>query len=405
MDRVDVVIVGGGQAGLAVSHELSQAGVDHVVLERDRVGHTWRGRWDSFCLVTPNWSLRLPGHHYDGADPDGFLPRDDIVTYLAGYAASFGAPVREGVEVHSVAAAPGDGFLVRTSDGELHTRAVVACTGPYARAHRPPGARSLPVELAKLDVADYRNPGALPPGAVLVVGCGQSGAQLAEELHEAGREVVLACGRAPWAPRRLGGRDIVWWALESGFLDQPPTVLPSPAARLAANILATGHGGGHDLHLRTLAAMGVTLVGHFLGADNSQARFAPDLGDSLAWGDERYGQLVGLIHKVVDERGLAPFDIPEPGPFDARAPEWLSLAGFGAVVFSGGFRPDYGAWLPWPEAFDEFGFPLQQDGASTVVDGLYFAGGHFQRKRKSATLLGVGEDAAIVASAIAASAR
>jgi len=321
MDRVNVVIVGGGQAGLAVSHELSQAGADHVVLERDRVGHTWRGRWDSFCLVTPNWSLRLPGHHYDGADPDGFLPKHDIVTYLAGYAASFGAPVREGVEVHSVTAAPGDGFLVHTSDGELHTRAVVACTGPYARAHRPPGARSLPVELAQLDVADYRNPGALPPGAVLVVGCGQSGAQLAEELHEAGREVVLACGRAPWAPRRLGGRDIVWWGLESGFLDQPPTTLPSPAARLAANILATGRGGGHDLHLRS------------------------------------------------------------------------------------GFRPDYGAWLPWPEAFDEFGFPLQQDGASTVVDGLYFAGGHFQRKRMSATLIGVGEDAAIVAAAIAASAR
>ena len=398
--RIDVAVVGGGQAGLAVSRELTVAGVEHLVLERDRLGQSWRDRWDSFCLVTPNWSVRLPGAPYDGPDPDGYLPRDQIVAYLEGYASRFALPVRTGVEVRGLASATRGGFVLQTSAGQLQAARVVVCTGAYQRAYRPPAASTLPAKLLTLDVEGYRNPAALPSGAVLVVGSGQSGCQIAEELCQAGRDVVLSCGRAPWAPRRLGGRDIFWWIVETGFLDQPVGSLPSPEARLFANILASGHGGGHDLHLRTLRAMGVTLVGHFVGASDHQARFAPDLADSAAWGDARHERLLDLARKLVAERGLPMPDVPAPVPFDGQAPESVSLAGVGAVIFTGGFRPDYRSWLPWPGAFDELGFPIQRDGASTVVEGLYFVGVHFLRKRKSSLLYGVGEDAAIVARAI-----
>jgi putative flavoprotein involved in K+ transport len=401
MDRVEVAVVGAGQAGLAVSHELTDAGVEHVVLERGRVGQTWRDRWESFCLVTPNWSVQLPGGRYEGADPDGYLPRDEIVAHLEGYAAGFAAPVCEGVEVTSLGPAPDGGFLLRSPAGDLRARCVVVTTGAYQRAYRPPGAASLPPGLPQLDAERYRNPESLPPGRVLVVGSGQSGAQIVEELHEAGREVVLACGRAPWVLRRLGGRDIFWWVMETGFMDTPVSALPTPDARLFANILATGHEGGHDLHLRTLRAKGVTLTGRFLGVADGELRFAPDLGESVAWGDERYRQLMDLVRKVVAERTLEPPDIPDPEPFDARAPERLPLRDFGVVVFTGGFRPDYRSWVQWPEAFDDLGFPIHRDGASTVVHGLYFAGVHFLRKRKSSLLIGVGEDAALVAAAIA----
>ncbi len=400
MERVDVLVVGGGSAGLAVSHELARLGIDHVVLERGRIGQTWRDRWDSFCLVTPNWSVRLPGGIYAGDDPDGFMPRDEIVAHLERYAAASGAPVREGVAVRTIDRAAG-GFVARTSAGDVLAARVVLCTGAFQRAHRPAGADSLPTGLLQIDMEGYRNAASLPPGPILVVGSGQSGSQLAEELREAGRDVVLSCGKAPWGPRRLGGRDLVWWLEESGFLGQSVASLPSPAARLGANPIATGHGGGHDLDLRTLRAMGVTLVGHFLGAAGHQARFAADLADTVAWGDARYREIMAQVLRVADERGLLRPEIPEPPPFDGAAPERVSLDGFGAVVFAGGFRPDFRSWLPWPDAFDELGFPIQVDGASTVVDGLFFVGTHFLRTRKSSTLFGVGEDAAIVARTIA----
>ncbi len=403
MGAPGVIVIGGGQAGLATSHELTAAGVEHVVLERGRVGETWRGRWDSFCLVTPNWSVRLPGGAYEGDDPDGYLPRDEIVAFLERYAAGFQAPVRSGVDVVSVEPGGDRGFALRTSDGELRATTVVIATGTYGRPHRPPGADTLPPDVLQLDVEGYRNPDELPAGEVLVIGSGQTGCQLAEEFHEAGREVVLSCGRAPWLPRSFGGRDMVWWALEVGFLDHTVDDLPSPDARLWANVLGTGHGGGHDLNLRTLRAAGITLVGHFRGADGRQARFADDLAESVAWGDDRYRQFRELVRATAMERGLAMPDLPDPEPFDAAAPTQIDLSGFGAVVFAGGFRPDYARWIRVADAFDELGFPIQTDGASGVAPGLFFVGTHFLRTRKSSLLSGVGDDAAIVASAIAAS--
>jgi putative flavoprotein involved in K+ transport len=400
VEQVEAVVVGGGQAGLAASRELMRVGVEHVVLERGRIGQTWHDRWDSFCLVSPNWTVQLPDRPYDGDDPDGFMPRDEIVAYLERYAAAFALPVREGVDLLSIDSGA-DGFHLQTTTGDLQARALVLATGAYQRAYRPPGAETLPPDLLRIDVEAYRNASALPPGPILVVGSGQSGCQLAEELHDAGREVVLSCGKAVWAPRRLGGRDIFQWLVEIGFMEASVESLPSPMARLAANPTATGHGGGHDLDLRTLRAKGVTLAGHFLGAADHEVRFASDLAESVAWGDARNRELMDVIRATASERGYPVPDIREPERFDPKAPGHLSLEGFGAVVFAGGFRPSYRAWLPWPDAFDEMGFPIHRDGASTVVDGLSFVGVHFLRKRKSSLLIGVGEDAAIVARAIA----
>ncbi len=397
MEHIDVVIVGAGQAGLALSHELTAAGVEHIVLERGRVGETWRHRWDTFCLVTPNWTVKLPGHSYSGPDPHGFMSRSEIVTTLVDYAASIRAPVREGITVAGVESPAEGGFILHTTAGDMITRALVLATGSYQRPHRLAAAETLPAGLLQIDVDAYRNEGALPPGRVLVVGSGQSGAQISEELRRAGREVVLACGKAPWIPRRLGGRDIVWWLSQAGFFDQTIDALPAPAARLAANPLVTGHDGGRDLHLRTLQAQGVTLAGRFLGAEGGSARFAPDLQESVAWGDARFRELIGLIERFAADHGYDLPPVEKPAALSARPPETLDLSGFGAVIFAGGFRPDYRSWLPWPEAFDELGFPRQRDGASTVVRGLFYVGVHFLRTRKSAILLGAGEDATVVA--------
>ena len=247
-DPFDVVIVGAGQAGLATSHELAKHGISHVVLERGRVGQTWRGRWESFCLVTPNWSMQLPDQPYDGEDPDAFDLRADIVGFLERYAVRSDTPLREGVDVTALDPISEGGFRLHTSAGDIDATSVVLSVGSYQKPHRPDAAGSLPADLLQIDIGDYAEPSGLPDGPVLMVGSGQSGCQIAEELHESGREVFLACGRAPWAPRRIGGHDLFWWLEESGFLSAPVDSLPA-SARLQANIVASGHDGGHDLIL------------------------------------------------------------------------------------------------------------------------------------------------------------
>ena len=396
-ERIPVVIVGAGHAGLAVSHELTRGGVEHELLERNRIGESWRSRWDSFCLVTPNWTVQLPGGTYDGDDPDGYMPRDDIVAYLERYAVSFQAPVRDGVGVSSIEPAAEGGLMLRTSKGDLQAASVVLATGGYQRPYRPAGAASLPAETHAIDAEGYTAPSALPPGKVLVVGSGQTGCQIAEELNDSGREVLLACGRAPWVPRRIEGRDIVSWVVETPFLDQTIDDLPTPMARLISNILTTGRGGGHDLHYRTLLRDGVTLAGHFLGVEDHSAVFANDLAESVAFGDARYADVSNLIRKTCIDRGDVPPDIPPPDPFEVDPPERMDLQGCGAVIFTSGFRPDFTSWVHFPNAFDDLGFPIQIDGESSIVPGLYFIGTHFLRKRKSATFLGIAEDAAVVA--------
>ena len=396
-----VIVVGAGHAGLALSHELARAGVEHQVLERGRVGESWRTRWDTFCLVTPNWTVRLPGAAYGGDQPDGFMSKDEVVSHLERYAKGFEAPVSEGVAVSSIEPADGGGQLLRTSVGDLHADIVVLATGAYQKPHRPVGAGSLPAEVHAIDSEAYRNPGALPPGKVLIVGSGQTGCQIASELNASGREVVLACGRAPWGPRRIDGRDIVSWISETPFFDQTVADLPSPLARLGANLQATGRDGGYDLHYRTLVRDGVTLAGHFLGVDDHFVTFAPDLAESVAFGDARYEDISNLIMKSCVERGETAPVFPNPEAFNAESPMRMDLSGCGAVIFTSGFRPDYTSWVRFPNAFDDLGFPIQRDGESSTVPGLYFIGSHFLRKRKSATFMGIGEDAVVVAEKIA----
>lgn len=400
-ERLDTVVIGGGQAGLAASHELTRLGIEHVVLERGRIGNSWAGRWDSFTLVSPAWWTNLPGRPRDeGAAGDRFLPRDEIVAMFEDYARGFGAPVREGVDVRRLRPAD-DGFVIETSEGSLAARSAVVATGSFRRQHRPPGSEHLPPGLPQFDADDYRSPEGLPDGKVLILGGAQTACQIAEDLVAAGREVFVATGRAFSGPRRIGDHDLFWWIVETGFAEQPVEALDSPMARLFSNPIATGRGGGHDLSLFTLRDAGVEILGRFLGADGSAAAFADDVPASLAAGEEFLTKFRGMIERTANEKGIPQPDLPPPAAWTTPTRTSLDLAGFGAVVRASGFRPDYGSWIEIPGAFDEQGFPMQRDGASVAAEGLYFVGTHFLRKRKSSLLWGVGEDAALVAGAIA----
>lgn len=405
-EEIDVVVIGAGQAGLAASRELGVRGSAHVILERgDAVGGAWAGRWDSFCLVTPNHTIRLPGGEYRGPEPHGYLPRDQIVEHLKGYAAAVSAPVRTGVEVVSLRER-GDGVLVvGTREGDtILSRHVVVATGAYQVALRPAWVANAPTGLPVLDATGYRNPSALPPGAVLVVGSGQTGCQLAEELALAGRRVVLACGRAPWIPRRVEGRDTVDWLLETPFFDVPVSELPSPAARLLANPQATGAHGGHDCHSRTLAALGVELAGHLVGlTQGGVAMFQDDLAETLSWGDQRYAEIRQLIQGWCVRHCQPVPEMPDPAPFDpSTALHSLDLREVAVVILAAGFRPDYG-WIDIPGTVDDMGFPHHIEGTSTASPGLHFVGVHFLRTRGSSLLMGVGRDASVVADTVAGS--
>jgi putative flavoprotein involved in K+ transport len=389
---VSTVVIGAGQAGLAVSRGLSELGVEHVVLERASVAQAWRDRWDSFTLVTPNWTLGLPGSPFAGDDPEGHVARDGIVAYLEAYAA--GAPIREGVRVDALRAGPAGDFRLSTSAGDIDASTVVVCTGAYQRPFRPAAVSGLPVGVLVMDANDYRNPQALPDGQVLVIGSGQTGCQLAEELHLVGRDVFLCCGRAPWAPRRLDGLDVITWLTRAGFYDETLAQLPSPAARLAANVQTTGAGGGHDLHYRTLQSLGVPLLGRLAHVDGNRASFTDDLGASVAFGDARWADMCQLMRAQLPARGYPVPELPAPAPFSYDPVHELDLRAVGTVIVSSGYRPDY-SWIDFPVA-DPMGFPVSVDGASTIVPGLYFCGVHFLRTRRSSLLFGVGEDAAIV---------
>ena len=390
-----MAVIGAGQAGLATSYYLTQLGVDHVVLEAGRVAETWRSRrWDSFCLVTPNWSVKLPGGEYGGPEPDGFMKKNELIDHFQQWASSFHAPVHEACSVTALDA-EGDGFALTTSTGKIHARSVVVATGGYQSAYRPANATQLPDAVDELLAEDYSCPDALAPGAVLIVGSGQTGCQLAEELHASGRKVFLSCGRAPWAPRRMGGHDLYWWMVESGWVARPPSALPSPAARFFSNPLTTGRDGGHDLHLRILHEAGVELVGRYLGAEDGTVTFGDDVAQSVAAGDSMSLALKKYIDAAAEARGLSGiWEMPPPFLIEARSRLDLAREGATTVIWTTGYRPAYG-WVHF-QLFDEMGFPIQLDG-HTAVPGLYFMGVHFQRMGGSAVLYGVGEDAEIVA--------
>ena len=394
MERVDTIVIGAGQAGLAASYFLSQHDREHVVLERGAVGESWRSRrWDGFHLNTPNWFLQLPGAEYDGNDPDAFAPRAEIVDYLEGYARSSSAPVRENVEVTALRS-DGEGYVVDTRNGTFSARDVVVATGAFQQPRaRVPGAEAAPVEL-QLTTSEYRRPEQLPDGAVLVVGGGQSGCQIADELLGAGRTVYLAAGRCAWFPRRHRGRDYSYWALVSGLLDETVDSLPSSAARLACNLPISGNDGGHDCHPRWLAGKGATVVGRFEGVDGGVAHFAPDVEATLSWGDEFMRTLMARFDAYIETNALEveppeeAESLPSPIPDVPRLD--LPESGISTILWASGFRPDFG-WIEL-EVSDEYGWPVQHRGVSPHP-GLYFLGMNWLHKRKSALLTGVGEDA------------
>ena len=403
-ERHETVIVGGGHAGLAMSHHLSVRGCAHVVLERGRVAERWRSeRWDSLHFQFPNWSLALPGQPYDGPHPDGFSSRDEVVAFIERYQAALAAPVRTGVHVAALRAAPdGDGFRLETSQGPVAATSVVVATGPYQEPVIPALAAGLPPSVAQLHSRAYRNPAGLPPGAVLVVGSGASGCQIVEDLLAAGRRVFLSVGRHRRFPRRYRGRDMFWWMERMGALDQ--TLDERPEAREQPNPLVTGVGGGHEIDLRRYAASGVTLLGRVEGIEGARLRLADDLDAQLRRGDEGVDVFTRSVDAYVARVGLAAPEesAPAPPPF-APAPDAirtvdLDAAAVSSVIWATGFRRDFG-WIRVP-VLDECGEPIHRRGV-TGCPGLYFLGLPWLHTLKSSVLCGVGGDALHLAEHIA----
>jgi len=392
-ERVETVVVGAGQAGLASSYFLTARGREHVVLERGRVAETWRSeRWDGFCLNTPNWTLLLPGYEYEDDEPDAFAPLAGVVSYVEGYARSFAAPVREGVTVTRLSPAAG-GYLLETTDDALAATNVILATGAFQRpTPAAPGAESAAV--VQLHTSAYRRPDQLPEGGVLVVGAGQSGCQIADELIRAGRRVHLSVGRCPWLPRRYRGRDIVRWLFDLGILDDTVDSLPAPQARMACNPPVSGNDGGHDCHPRWLAERGARLLGRIASVDGSRVVLQPGLGESLSFGDAFVEELTG---KIDAHAALAGLDLPGaertrvPAGVVVELPE-LDLAdeAITSILWASGFRPDY-SWVDVPLG-DADGWPVQEGGV-TSHPGLYIVGLNWLHTRKSALFCGVGEDA------------
>lgn len=399
---IETVIIGGGQAGLATSYFLSQHGHEHVVLEKSaRAGNAWRNdRWDSFCLLTPNWSFRLPGSEYYGPDPDGFLPKAEIVATFERYVERFHLPVQYRVEVAFVEPLENsDRYRVQTEQVSLYARNVVVATGLFQAPRIPAYASGIDPAILQLHSGQYRNPQALPPGAVLVVGSGQSGCQIAEELNQAGRTVYLSTGSAGHVPRRYRGKDIYEWQLLSGFLDRTPDQLPSPQARFAANPQITGKNGGHDLNVHRFYRDGIRLLGHLQSGEGEVVYAAPDLAENLAKMDRFEAEIIRMVDNFIARAEMTVPVESLPSLRDAYdAPEVTELnlasAGVSTIIWAGGYRFDFGlVRLP---VFDEFGFPLQKRGI-TASPGLYFVGLPWLHRMKSGFLVGFGEDAEFVA--------
>ncbi len=393
MRHTTTVVIGAGQCGLAMSRCLAALAVDHVVLERGAVAHSWRTqRWDSLRLLTPNWMTRLPGHAYSGHDPDGYLDMPAVIRLLEDYAT--GAPVLAGVTVNSVQP-HGQGYLVRTDQGSWHARSVVVATGASAVPARP--AVPLPPGITTVTAADYRNPGQLPEGGVLVVGASASGIQIADELARSGRPVTLAVGEHVRLPRTYRGRDTLWWMDASGLFDERWDTLPDlvRARNLPSMQLI---GAPRTLDLNALRRRGVALAGRLAGTRDGTALFSGSLANVCALADLKLGRLLDTFDAWADRTGVeaagcgveapqrfAPTAIPAPA-LSAR----LGRGGIESVVWATGFRPDL-SFLQVP-VFDRKG-RIAHDGGATVAPGLYVMGLPFLRRRNSTLIDGAGADA------------
>lgn len=407
VQQVETVIIGGGQAGLATSYHLSQRGREHIVLEEAaQAGNVWRNdRWDSFTLLTPNWSFRLPGAEYQGDAPDAFMERDEIVANFERYVEQFNLPVHYQERVISVEQkADGKGYLVRSAGTIWDAQNVVVATGLFQEPKIPPYSADLSPQITQLHSGRYRNPQALPSGAVLVAGSAQSGCQIAEELYQSGRRVYLCVGSTGRVPRRYRGKDIYEWMNLCGLLDRTADALPTPRAKYAGNPHVSGRDGGRTLNLHQFARDGVVLLGRLQGARENTIWLANDLKENLAKVDKAEADIVNLIDRYIADNGLqAP---PEILPdlrdgYDAEEIREIDLrfAGITTIIWAIGYRFNFNlVKLP---IFDGDGYPIQKRGV-TDYPGLFFVGLPWLYKQKSGHIFGVGEDADFIASAIAA---
>jgi putative flavoprotein involved in K+ transport len=400
---VPVVIVGGGQAGLSLSHHLTSRGIEHLVFEKATAMHVWADRrWDNFSLVTPNWQCALPGHAYDGPDPDGFMTKPEILDYLSAFRAKVDAPLREGTAVTRIVPQAQGGFSVETTSGTLLAEQVVAASGGYTVPIMPTYAKDLPGSIVQIHSEQYRNADQLPPGPVLVVGSGQSGAQIAEDLHLEGRQVHLAVGNAPRCARFYRGRDVVTWLADMNYYDIPVEEHPlREGVRDNTNHYVTGRDGGRDIDLRRFALEGMRLYGHLERYTGGRLQFQATVGASLDEADRTYNRINASIDRFIAEQGIdaPPASVYEPlwRPESETTSLDLVAKGIAAVVWCIGFRPDFG-WLQAP-VFDDHGHPKHSRGV-TDVDGLYFLGLPWLHTWGSGRFSSVGRDAAHLAETI-----
>ncbi|KRE29056.1 NAD(P)-binding domain-containing protein [Agromyces sp. Soil535] len=399
MSNIDTVVVGAGQAGLAASHELTRLGHEHVVLDRHAVGDRWMGRrWDSQTLLTPNWMTRLPGHAYDGQDPDRFMSTADFAALLRAYARGFSAPVEGGVGVDRVQPRGGR-LIVYTPSGAWSARNVIVATGWCDIPGVPGAAAGLHPSIHSLVSDEYRNPDSLPEGGVLVVGASATGAQLADELRRDGRRVVLAVGSHVRLPRRYRGADIMEWLDRTGSLDRRIDDMPDPAAavREPAAQLVGSRGEPRTIDLPSLASRGVELVGRFTGNDGRTAHFDTALAARVSLADRVMHRVLDRLDGFIERSGMPAGATRRPVEFTPPdAPTSLDLIGGGirTVIWATGYRRDY-SWLP-AGLLDAHG-ELRHHHGVTDIPGLTALGLRFQRTRRSNFIDGVGADAAIVA--------
>jgi len=403
-EHVNTIVIGAGQAGLAMSYYLTQHSREHIVLERQRIAERWRSRrWDSLTFQFPNWTMELPGYSYSGANPDAFAPRDEVAGFIEAYAGHIRAPVRSGTPIISLKQKSGSRhFEVHTQDTTIEAAHVVIATGPYQQPMIPQHIQDALPGVVQIHSSRYRNPEQLPPGGVLVVGSGASGCQIVEDLVQSGQRVFLSVGSHRRVPRRYRGRDYAWWAYKLGEFDCP--VEQRPLGRAAP--LLTGVGGGHDVDLRFLARDGVMLLGHLVSGEDNKLVFAPDLHTALVRGDETLDAFVAAADAYVREHGL---NLPLGSPAQARLPDpkevsapirELDLSGacISTIVWATGFQYDFG-WVHLPvftrkseRALD----PVHRRGITDTA-GAYFLGLQWLSKRKSSLMAGVGEDAEFIA--------
>jgi putative flavoprotein involved in K+ transport len=404
---VTAVIVGAGHAALAMSRCLAERSIDHILLERGEIAHSWRTeRWDSLRLLTPNWQSRLPGLRYDGNDPDGYRTLPEVIDFIAAYAKAISAPVRTHTTVTSVRSA-GTGYVVRTNQGDWRCRTIVLASGACNIARVPSFAARVPSSIATLTAQSYRNPGQLADGGVLVVGASSSGTQIAHELQRSGRAVTLAVGEHIRAPRVYRGKDLEWWMDACGVLDERYDQVDDIArARRVPSLQLAGTPDRSTLDLNALCEIGVRLVGRLAGiTEDGKAQFAGSLRNMCALSDLKMRRLLELIDEWARANGLddtvEPPDRLPPTRVEEAPPLGMNLVkdGINTIVWAGGYRPDY-SWLELP-VLDRKGM-VSHDGGVVCSPGVYLMGTQFLRRRKSVLIDGAGDDARDLSAHLAA---